>query len=211
MNTWLDDITAALENLGGTAHYDALYDEVKRVRVQDLPESWKQIIQRTIQDHCAESIGYKHSTNVFYSVNRIGAGVWGLRSRLLSTPSASDIDEPASPNRLLIETYRILRDTELARKIKALHKNVCQMCGETVALQNGETYAEAHHIKPLGMPHNGPDIAENIVVLCPNHHVMFDYGAIPLEAKSLRSVQGHIIGGAYISYHNEQIFCRQFS
>lgn len=205
MSTWLDDISLALANLGGIAHYDALYPEVKKVRTGTLPESWKQIIQRTIQDHSADSDGFK-GNNVFYSVKGIGSGVWGLRSHLLSTPSALDIEPPSAPERLLIETYRVLRDTELARKIKALHKNICQLCGQTVTLKGGATYAEAHHIKPLGSPHNGPDVAENIVVLCPNHHVMLDYGAIPLESKNLRSIQGHVIGSAYIAYHNEHVF-----
>lgn len=170
-----------------------------------MPDSWKQIIQRTIQDHSPDSDGFR-GNDVFYSVQGIGSGVWGLRSHLISTPSASDIEPPSAPERLLIETYRVLRDTELARKIKALHKNVCQLCGQTVTLKDGATYAEAHHIKPLGNPHNGPDVAENIVVLCPNHHVMLDYGAIPLEAKSLRSIQGHVIGSAYVVYHNEHVF-----
>lgn len=205
MSTWLDDISLALANLGGIAHYDTLYPEVKKVRSGTLPESWKQIIRRTIQDHSADSDGFK-GNNVFYSVKGIGSGIWGLRSHLLSTPSATDIEPPSAPDRLLIETYRVLRDTELARKIKALHKNICQLCGQTVTLKDGATYAEAHHIKPLGSPHNGPDVAENIVVLCPNHHVMLDYGAIPLEGKALRSIQGHVIGSAYIAYHNEHVF-----
>ncbi|MEO9214807.1 MAG: HNH endonuclease [Rhodanobacter sp.] len=205
MSTWLNDISIALANLGGIAHYDALYPEVKKVRAGALPDSWKQIIQRVIQDHSADSDGFKGS-NDFYSVKGIGSGVWGLRSHLVSTPTASDLEPPSAPERLLIETYRILRDTELARKIKALHKNVCQLCGQTIPLKDGATYAEAHHIRPLGSPHNGPDVAENIVVLCPNHHVMLDYGVIPLETKSLRSLQGHVIGSAYIAYHNEHVF-----
>lgn len=205
MSTWLNDISLALTNLGGIAHYDALYPEVKKIRVGTLPDSWKQIIRRTIQDHSADSDGFR-GNNVFYSVKGIGSGVWGLHSHLLSTPSASDIEPPSAPERLLIETYRVLRDTELARKIKALHKNICQLCGQTVRLKDGATYAEAHHIKPLGSPHNGADVAENIVVLCPNHHVMLDYGAIPLEAYNLRTTQGHVIGSAYISYHNEHVF-----
>jgi predicted restriction endonuclease len=203
MSEWLKDTIAALENLGGIAHYERIYDEVKKLRADPLPKSWKKIIQRKIQDHSADSVGYK-ADNIFYSVEGIGSGVWGLRSRLSSTPSAFDIGMSAAPDRLLIETYRILRDTELARKIKALHKNVCQICGETIALQGGLTYAEAHHIQPIGNPHNGPDIAENIIVLCPNHHVLLDYLSIPLKSKHIRSTHGHIIGSKYIDYHNKQ-------
>ena len=205
VSTWLDEIIIAFENLGGVAPYESLYEEVRRIRSGGLPKSWKKIIQRCIQDNSTDSDGYK-GHNLFYSVNGIGAGVWGLWSYLSSTPLASDIEPPTTSDRLLIEIYRILRDTELARKIKALHKNICQVCGETILLRNGETYSEAHHIKPLGKPHNGPDIAENIIILCPNHHVLFDYCAISLEADSLRSVQGHVIGSAYIAYHNARIF-----
>lgn len=38
-------------------------------------------------------------------------------------------------------------------------------------------YAEAAHIRALGSPHNGPDVIENVLCLCPNHHVLFDNGA----------------------------------
>ena len=30
------------------------------------------------------------------------------------------------------------------------------------------------HIQGLGRPHNGPDIIENMLCLCPNHHDQFD-------------------------------------
>lgn len=204
MATWLQDITTSLINLGGIAHYDDLYPEIKRVRGGVFPESWKQIIQRNIQDHSADSNGYR-GLDLFYSVNGIGSGVWGLKSQLQLTPTASDVEEPATPIRVLTETYRVLRDTDLARKLKALHKDGCQVCGETLRLGNGATYSEAHHIRPLGNPHNGPDVAENIVILCPNHHVLFDYGALKLEANQLRTVQGHIVGSVYVQYHNEVI------
>lgn len=204
MASWLEDIETALDNLAGIAHYEELYPEVARVRGGPLPNSWKQIIQRTIQHHSRESNGYR-GPDVFYSVKGIGAGVWGLHAHLRSTPKAFDIEEVVTPDRVLTQTFRILRDTELSRKIKALHKNTCQVCGETLRLSNGETYAEAHHIQPLGAPHNGPDVAENIVVLCPNHHVLFDYGAVRIAAKELRVVHGHVLGSTYVAYHNEVV------
>ena len=74
-----------------------------------------------------------------------------------------------------------------------------------IELSNGNRYSEAHHIKPLGSPHNGPDTAENIVVLCPNHHVMLDYGVIPLEKDALNVVAGHSVSEEYIVYHNTVI------
>ena len=208
---WIEDIKSALENLRGIASsYDALYEEVRRIRTDPLPDSWKDIIRRTIQDHSSDSDGYKGGEDLFYSVKGLGSGIWGLRSALVASPKAIDISEPASPGRVAQETYRILRDTELVRKLKKLHANKCQICGEAIQLRNRETYSEGHHIRPLGRPHNGPDVAGNIVVLCPNHHVMCDYGAIRLNRTELHIVHGHRVDDAYISYHNNEIYGKEF-
>jgi len=45
----------------------------------------------------------------------------------------------------------------------------------------GFDVAEVVGMEPLGTPHNGPDVYENIVCVCPNHHVLLDYGVIPLD------------------------------
>ena len=119
--------------------------------------------------------------------------------------------EPPAPSRIELTTLRIVRDTALAGRIKELHEFRCQLCGESICLLDERRYAEAHHIQPLGSPHDGPDVAENIIVLCPNHHVMCDYGAITLELASIRSHHGHAIGREYIEYHNARIFGRQRS
>jgi len=121
----------------------------------------------------------------------------------LKTPIASDINEPGETIRVHCETYRILRDTEIARRIKSLHFYQYQICGETINLLNGERYAEAHHIKPLG--DNGPDIPENILCVCPNHHVLLDYGSIELDMLKLRIRPNHEVGEQFVCYHNEKM------
>ncbi len=123
----------------------------------------------------------------------------------LDTPKAYDLNEPNETTRTLIATYRILRDTETARNIKELHGFKCQICGEVIYLKNNKPYAEAHHIKPLGTPHNGPDIPENILCVCPNHHVRLDYGAVKIETATLRIANGHTIGKEFVEYHNNEI------
>jgi len=205
MPRWIDDICSALENLGGIAHRSDLLAEVKRIRPGPHPKSIEMTVQGAIESHSSDSARFR-GTDLLYSVKGIGSGVWGLRSHLASTPLASDIAESDTPDRVHTEIYRILRDTELARKIKLLHKNLCQLCGNTLTLTDGRTYAEAHHIKPLGSPHNGPDIAENIIVLCPNHHVQLDYGALKLGRESIHSIHGHYIGSQFIEYHNAKIY-----
>ena len=202
---WEDDIVLALEHLGGIAGYDDIYAEIKRIRT-NLPKNWKAVVRRRVQDLSSDSAGFKDGKNLFFSVNGLHAGVWGLRSALTVTPEAVDLpDGTEDPKRAYGHTYRVLRDTVLARKIKLLHKDRCQICGEVVSIGNGKTYAEAHHIIPLGAPHGGPDTAENIIVLCPNHHVLCDYGAIKLSMQNITCTKGHVISAKSIEYHNEKI------
>lgn len=119
---------------------------------------------------------------------------------------ATDIQEPEAPERVRYTVSRVVRDSPLVRDIKALHRNRCQLCEQVIALYGGQTYAEAHHIKPLGAKHNGPDVAANILCVCPNCHAQLDYGAIPIRLSCLRVVQGHRVGEEYVEYHNWFIY-----
>ncbi|MEZ9388348.1 HNH endonuclease [Vibrio lentus] len=206
MSSWEDDIVQALKNLGGVANYDDIHDEIEKIR-SNLPTTWKAVIRRRIQDLSSDSDGFKNGKDLFYSVNGLGGGVWGLRSNLVETPRAVDFPHgEEKPSRQKTTTYRVLRDTNLARKLKSLHKNCCQICGESLKLKDTKAYSEAHHIIPLGTPHRGADVAGNIIVLCPNHHVMCDYGAIPLDIEKIKQVQGHVISNESIVYHNQNVF-----
>lgn len=209
MSTWDEDIIKAFENLGGSASYDSLYAEIERIRT-GFPSTWKSVVRRRIQDLSSDSAGFKGGRDLFFSVEGLGAGVWGLRSYLEETPKASDLPEGVEePGRAYSLTYRILRDTVLARKIKVLHQDRCQICGMAVSLSDGKTYSEAHHIIPLGAPHNGSDVPGNVIVLCPNHHVLCDYGAMEFTLSDLRTTEGHEISEHSISYHNDVIFGRK--
>lgn len=115
---------------------------------------------------------------------------------------ASDIDDAVHPERRETIVQRIIRDTETARALKLRYLNQCQICGVAVPLWDGLTYAEAHHIRPLGHPHNGPDSPSNMIILCPNHHAQCDLGAIRLDIESLRRLPDHIIDSEHIKYHN---------
>lgn len=100
------------------------------------------------------------------------------------------------------QTYRIIRDTKVSKWVKYLHGYRCQLCGETIELPDGQFYAEAHHLQPLGEPHKGPDVVENVICVCPTDHVLLDYGAISLDRSQLQMIPGHDINQAYIAYHN---------
>lgn len=123
-------------------------------------------------------------------------------------PKASDLEEPKGPNRALSVTYRILRDTELARAVKAINDFRCQVCrSDGLDIGNKQLYAEAHHIKPLGK--GGPDSKNNILCVCPSCHVKLDYFAIELDSQDLTKNSIHEIGPQFILYHNEQVRLRK--
>lgn len=54
------------------------------------------------------------------------------------------------------------------------------MCGTRIESPSGP-YAEAAHIKPLGRPDDGPDVEENMLCLCPNHHKLLDSGGVVVD------------------------------
>lgn len=120
----------------------------------------------------------------------------------------------AEPERVLSTVQRIVRDTQIAKDIKALHDYTCQACGLRLNVPSGP-YAEAAHIRPLGSPHKGPDTPDNILCLCPNCHVLFDYGSISVDYEmrligelegSLRIHKRHDLNKSHLEYHRERFF-----
>lgn len=117
----------------------------------------------------------------------------------------------SAPERKLTFQQRIVRSTATAQRVKEIHGYRCQVCGFFIQIKSGP-YAEAAHIQPLGRPHNGPDVPENILCLYPNHHVMFDNGVFVIGddmslvgiVGTLRLDSNHQIDAAYILYHRER-------
>lgn len=106
---------------------------------------------------------------------------------------------------------RIIRDTKIARDVKQMYDFKCQVCQFTIQSKNC-SYAEGAHIRPLGKPHNGDDVKENILCLCPNHHVMFDRGLFSITDEyqligaiegQLLVIAGHKISRKSLKYHRD--------
>ena len=85
---------------------------------------------------------------------------------------------PADRTTIVIE--RLIRNPLLAQRIKRAYDWTCQMCGTRIESPLGP-YAEAAHIKPLGRPDDGPDVEENMLCLCPNHHKLLDSGGVVVD------------------------------
>lgn len=139
-------------------------------------------------------------------------------------PSANEPQNPDynQPGRVPTLVSRIIRDTQLSRIVKSKNSWKCQICGKQIQLPNGKNYSEGHHLKPLGGEHAGPDIEENIIILCPTHHVEFDHGAIAINPKTykiehidtenifhgkeLSYLREDLLGNEYIKYHYNKRF-----
>jgi putative restriction endonuclease len=168
--------------------------------------------------------GYRYDglfqvVDAWYETGRSGHKVW--RYRLVQIPDgaasagipARDPQLPLAPERRESTVLRIVRDTAKAREIKRLYDFTCQVCGIRLEGSAGP-YAEAGHIRPLGAPHNGPDVLENLLCLCPNHHVLFDLGGFAIQDDyALLGLPGrltvrprHTINPAHLRYHREHYF-----
>jgi hypothetical protein len=120
--------------------------------------------------------------------------------------SGSTTSDMNVPDRKDIIVSRIIRDTKVSLEVKELYNFECQLCGLTLNMPNGKRYVEAHHIQPLGKPHDGPDVIENMICVCPNHHAELDYGAIQLDLKKITMKSDRKIASEYVKYHNENLF-----
>lgn len=107
-----------------------------------------------------------------------------------------------------ITTKQIQRDTKIPVKLKKLYDYKCQIC--EIRLQaTGREGVEGSHIKGLGKPHNGPDKSGNMIIMCRNHHFLFDnFGFAINDDLSLEGIEGHLIKNKthkidlnYIQYH----------
>lgn len=129
------------------------------------------------------------------------------------------------PEQKRVTVTRIVRDTSLSRFLKLLYQQQCQICEMTFKLPSGGKYAESHHVRPLGKKHRGIDHQSNMLVLCPNHHAMIDYGVIAIQPKTHKllaidrkaleqrthlSLLKHVIDDAFLEYHFDCIYNKVF-
>jgi hypothetical protein len=166
------------------------------------------------------AIREEHDTEIHEIMSHFGSGAYHADDLVRERESFAAHDAPPvprqsippalpqnrEPERVLVTIQRTVRDTTIVESLKRLYGYKCQFCGFTIRIPRTRGfYCEAHHIRPLGKPHHGSDIGGNILIACPNHHKMLDYGAIAIEVETLRD-RRHQIDPASIQYHNEEIF-----
>ena len=170
--------------------------------------------------------GLYYVENYWAEEGKDGFRVW--RYRLVKKdgfeiPKTENINIPKTnaneTKRRISQTNTIIRDPEIPKTLKALHDCQCQICGIRLEA-NGKAHAIGAHVKGLGKPHNGPDSSDNMIILCPNCHYLFDEFAFSINEDfsflgydgvlennptfRLITKKGHIINQEYISYHRDQ-------
>ena len=121
-----------------------------------------------------------------------------------------------SPERTSSTVNRVRRNSKLGEKVKEMYKHKCQVCNVFLKTPIGAISIGAH-IKGLGRPHNGPDIIENMLCLCPNHHDQFDSysfyidsssykvtGLDGYDSKTITISKKHHIGKEFLDYHHSE-------
>ena len=154
--------------------------------------------------------------SMFSSVSAFQSVLTKLALPTLADDSVTDLTRPAgenAPGRKARTAYSVQRSADVAKWVKQTYNDTCQVC--RVRLQTpGSATSDAAHIKGLGSPHDGPDIIENILCLCPNHHRTFDAGTWTLtddlkvsdlvsgtESVELFVLDSHVIRMDCVRYH----------
>jgi len=125
---------------------------------------------------------------------------------------ACDIEEP--PERVTAHISRVIRDTKKAVDLKRDYDFRCQVCGLQLPYAHDKYYIEVHHLRPLGGTHKGTDTRENMLVLCPNHHALFDLGVprfldpetIDINSERFRLKMRHKLAKANIAYYSTHVY-----
>jgi hypothetical protein len=209
----VDRIVQALEALGGIASYSELYAYLEKNSPAPLPKYWKDSVRGRIEENSSDSRAFKGKRDLFYAAQGLGNGVWGLKSKLSKSIVAIDVENldelqkiregNLEPYKVETEITRIIRDTMMTKQLKTIYQYKCQICDKAIFLHE-RLYAEAHHLRPLGGIHRGTDDANNILIVCPNHHVEFDYGAIaihPVEMTVLHIDPYYSLIGKPVLFH----------
>lgn len=82
---WCDDVRQALSNLGGSAHLDQIYKEVRSIRGKGgrtLPDSTEEVIRKELEIRSSDSDAYnaERGDDWFALPNGKGGGHWALRA-----------------------------------------------------------------------------------------------------------------------------------
>ena len=182
--TYKTKIIESLNQLGGHAYLKDIYEVFESISQDEvLPQSYKAIIRATLEQYSSDSTVYGGQEDLFYSVDGLGNGHWGLRDTtgVVELELTQEDDEFSEGKLLLKKHLSRERNTKLISEAKKSflqkHDNLfCEVCGfdfEKVYGVLGENFIEAHHIKPVSEMNDGEKTKiGDIIMVCSNCHSM---------------------------------------
>lgn len=177
-----DKIVEALKILGGHAYLSDIYNVFENISIGDsLPQSYKAIVRSIIERNSSDSTVFDKKEDIFYSVDGIGNGHWGLRDYKNTIELSQEDDEFSEGKLLLKKHFQRERNPKLISEAKknfiARHGHLfCEICGFDFQEKYGslgKNFIEAHHIKPVSKMADGEKTRiDDIVMVCSNCHSM---------------------------------------
>ena len=131
-------------------------------------------------------------TNIYLTENKISKNIFQhVKSQITGTTITSD---DGIPNKKFEVVQRFIRDTKKVKQLKIMYHDECQICSYVINISAESRYSEVHHLRPLG--NDGDDDFDNMIVLCPTHHVEFDCKIIGIDndKKTIIDKNGKSIG-----------------
>jgi putative restriction endonuclease len=180
--SWLDEITEALQDLGGEGTLDDIYTRIYDRNQMVFTSSWKNTVRRTIYDNSKDSVGRR---DVFYSVEGLGEGIWGLKDFDAKENNIEitedDTGFPEGKKKLKLHISRERRPEVVREAKKRFKKNndgrlFCEICNfnfKEVYGELGEDFIEGHHTIPISQLEEGHKTqVADIAMVCSNCHKM---------------------------------------
>lgn len=188
----------ALKQLGGHAYLRDIYKAFERLSGDTpLPANYKATIRATLERNSKDSAVYDGKENLFYSVDGIGNGHWGLldyEGALELTQEDDEFCEGKLSLRIHLQRERNTKLISLAKKafINKHNRLFCEICGfdfQKFYGDLGANFIEAHHIKPVSTMSEGESTKiEDLVMVCSNCHSMLHRRKTGLDKETLKSI-----------------------
>ena len=154
----------------------------------------------------------KITPNIYLARDRLLELQPQLQNQKISGIVISNEDGP--PDKKSEVVTRFIRDTKKVKHLKRKYDDECQICGYAIKTSIKSRYSEVHHLHPL--KDGGDDDFRNMLVLCPTHHVEFDYKIIGIEEDkktiidrnrnkigSIKMTKDHVLDDKNIKFHLE--------
>lgn len=182
--------TAAFKNISVLFHRDNNYLKLRRDEFDALPDSsshrhgWK---NRPPAKDVTNLAAYLKQFSFNELTDLVQALIDAQSGTLISvqtTTNANSNDKPHSELELenlinfedMSATIKIrtsptavrVYNPSIIRQLKKLYNGCCQLCGKAPFIEDLCDITEVHHIEYFAVSHNNN--ANNLIVLCPNHH-----------------------------------------